>query len=441
MTSIATCIKKAGKALNKQDADAIREIVATGGVGVGAIDEHLEALNEELESLVAEINAAGGDLVKSKPLFSRRADDVVPDNPEGRPSAPASEPDQGIPHNLSQNAKYDVALAMAEENKALMDPILERISNRMGISMTSDIKSRESSIGKANRPNIIRDKNRPWWNVEYLKDIFRFNAELETYEHMPAVLEMLSQEMQAAGGMVIIKTDTDKVLNPLEFGWRPIAIDIQMPNGQVAEFYAAPKELIRDLRGSGHGLFERWRFRDVLLLNRRERRRYNKDEAASYALYTAALNEYLARTGQIESDVRAALIKVEASAASVTLRKSSAKSAPYIGYGALDIQTPSSSLNAEKSSSIMTTLESSLPIDTDISGSPFDNIVPLYSRQPQDKLGFFSGLSRAAQSLKQAKGAPAQILAAMRNFGGVKEEEIEWTGLAEFLEAKGDTVT
>ena len=441
MTSIATCIKKAGKALNKQDADAIREIVATGGVGVGAIDEHLEALNEELESLVAEINAAGGDLVKSKPLFSRRADDVVPDNPEGRPSAPASEPDQGIPHNLSQNAKYDVALAMAEENKALMDPILERISNRMGISMTSDIKSRESSIGKANRPNIIRDKNRPWWNVEYLKDIFRFNAELENYEHMPAVLEMLSQEMQAAGGMVIIKMDTEKVLAPGLFGWRPIAVDIQMPNGQVAEFYAAPKELIRDLRGSGHNLFERWRFRDVDELNRREARRWKKDEAASTALYTAAFNEYLARSGQTESDVLASLNNLLASASSITATKSAAKSAK-VKPGDLVDQAPSSSRNAMSSSSMMTTRESSLPIDTDdISGSPFDNIVPLYSRQPQDKLGFFSGLSRAAQSLKQAKGNPKQILAAMRNFGGVKEEEIEWTGLAEFLEAKGDTVT
>lgn len=50
--------------------------------------------------------------------------------------------------------------------------------------------------------------------------------------------------------------------------------------------------------------------------------------------------------------------------------------------------------------------------------------------------GFYSGLAQAAQSLKQEKGTPDQMLGAMKKAGGVKQEELEWTGLPEFLRAK-----
>jgi hypothetical protein len=63
MTSLATCIKKAGKALNKRDADAIREIMADGLSAEDAIDEYLNVrLPAERAELEAEIEAAGGAL-------------------------------------------------------------------------------------------------------------------------------------------------------------------------------------------------------------------------------------------------------------------------------------------------------------------------------------------------------------------------------------------
>lgn len=53
-------------------------------------------------------------------------------------------------------------------------------------------------------------------------------------------------------------------------------------------------------------------------------------------------------------------------------------------------------------------------------------------------IGFYSALSRAAENLKQAKGTPRQMLASLRKQGGVKEEEIQWTGLEEWLNARAE---
>ena len=60
MTSLATCIRKAGKALNRDDAAAIREIMAEGGTAQQAVDEYLSVLADEKAALIAEIQEQGG---------------------------------------------------------------------------------------------------------------------------------------------------------------------------------------------------------------------------------------------------------------------------------------------------------------------------------------------------------------------------------------------
>src|SRR5690606_12158825 len=51
--------------------------------------------------------------------------------------------------------------------------------------------------------------------------------------------------------------------------------------------------------------------------------------------------------------------------------------------------------------------------------------------------GFCSVLKRAAERLTQERGTAAQFLAMLRNQPGVKAEELEWTGLEEYLRAQG----
>jgi len=54
--------------------------------------------------------------------------------------------------------------------------------------------------------------------------------------------------------------------------------------------------------------------------------------------------------------------------------------------------------------------------------------------------GFYSGLARAARNLKQEKGTGKQMLAMLTKMPGVKAEELDWTGVPEYLKAK-KTVT
>jgi len=60
MTSLATCIKRAGKALSRKDADAIREIMAEGGTAQEAVDEYLNEMQAERAALMDEIEIAAG---------------------------------------------------------------------------------------------------------------------------------------------------------------------------------------------------------------------------------------------------------------------------------------------------------------------------------------------------------------------------------------------
>ena len=54
---------------------------------------------------------------------------------------------------------------------------------------------------------------------------------------------------------------------------------------------------------------------------------------------------------------------------------------------------------------------------------------------------FYSGLTRAAEGLKQAKGTPEQMLAMLTKSPGVKKEEVDWSGVVPWLRAQTGTVT
>jgi len=58
----------------------------------------------------------------------------------------------------------------------------------------------------------------------------------------------------------------------------------------------------------------------------------------------------------------------------------------------------------------------------------------------QDDLGFYSAVEQTAMNMKRNKGSGQDFLGEIRNTKGVKEDEIKWMGLDEFLESK-DKVT
>jgi len=60
--------------------------------------------------------------------------------------------------------------------------------------------------------------------------------------------------------------------------------------------------------------------------------------------------------------------------------------------------------------------------------------------QGVDELGFYSAVSKAADEIQQPKGTGEQFLAQITKTPGVKQDEIMWTGLDDFLKSK-KTVT
>lgn len=66
--------------------------------------------------------------------------------------------------------------------------------------------------------------------------------------------------------------------------------------------------------------------------------------------------------------------------------------------------------------------------------------VGAYSLRDEDSREIFhSALTRTAEALPQAKGTPEQMLAMLRK--GAKEDEIKWTGVEDWLKARGSAVT
>lgn len=206
--------------------------------------------------------------------------------------------------NLTPEEKAAALARLTQENKAIVDPWLQHIDQVYGTQSKSNQKLFERILQKADRPSILADK--PWFNVEHIRDSFRFKTVLDDITDLPKILADAK-----AQGFEIIKPDTDKVLNPKEWGWRIAAFDMRMPNGQIVEYYLPVKEL-EEVKGANHLLFEKWRNIDVKTLTGDALKEYQADLRLSNERYQTAWEAYLKRTGQTEEDVRRALEEVQA---------------------------------------------------------------------------------------------------------------------------------
>ena len=66
---------------------------------------------------------------------------------------------------------------------------------------------------------------------------------------------------------------------------------------------------------------------------------------------------------------------------------------------------------------------------------------PRFQRASASKPTFFSALERGIEGVKQEKAPPGQWDGIIKNLPGVKQEEVEWSGLREFLHSHARSVT
>ena len=196
---------------------------------------------------------------------------------------------------------------MTSENQPIVQSFMRNIDESFGTNSSDNIKDPRKVVEKANRPSILEKK--PWHNISHVRDTYRFQTELEDFRDIPSMVKDLRRQ-----GIDLVKVDTDKMFSPKEWGWRMIAFDLRMPNGQIVEWYTPLREMNKQKRDVGHELFENWRNKTAAELA--------EDQDAYYAAikqskegYDRAFDEALDRLGLSRPEAEAEFRNMESSLA------------------------------------------------------------------------------------------------------------------------------
>lgn len=313
---------------------------------------------------------------EQRPARAPPDDDVIRetigDIPEPRPLArEASGPvgEAAVRNPLTFDASPEVKLqelkALTAENVPVVQKIVDTLNERLaGTKSKLNIKEDSNILSKASRPSILKKK--PWYGIEHIRDALRFKTVLDRIDQLPQIVDVLKEN-----GIGIEKVDTAKLLEPGEWGWRIVALDLRMPNGQLVEHYMPIKELESAKKSQGHKLFEKWRNTDVMKLAPEQRGDYLADLQKSKDLYQAAWEAAAARTGLDDTAALASLKSLEASASSLTA-SNSLKSSPVTGTSVR--QTPSTRTAATSGVKTTTVSGDSRNLKTDMGTS--SGIIP-----------------------------------------------------------------
>jgi len=269
-----------------------------------------------------------------------------------------------IPRDATPEQKLEAIRALTAENKPLVDDFIAQVDAELGTTSGSSIKGDEQIIEKSKRPSIIAEK--PWHDIEHVRDTFRFKSVIDTPKQLESIADKVKDQ-----GWEIVKVDVEKMATPKSWGWRFVALDMRMPNGQLVEYYMPLKELEAAKKSGGHELFEKWRNRDLSKLLEQDLREFEFDQTQSYEQYNSAYQSALSRAGLSESEALASAKKLadklSSTGAKASMKSSDEKLTPRD-------QTPSRREAAQPSSST-DTQDKSLLADTRISEpSEADNV-------------------------------------------------------------------
>lgn len=247
-----------------------------------------------------------------------------------------------IDPNASQEEKARQLIALTEANKPIVEAITKRLRDEFGLTHTelgpNNEKEFRKIIEKANRAEVKAKK--PWHDVEHIRDAFRFRAGIKKFEDIVSIVKVLLD-----AGVTIQKFDTAKMFDPGVWGWRPVAIDLIMPNGQMVEFYTSFSGLIdaqyhtdENHPVNNHDLYEKWRTKTADEI-KADYATWNKDREDSWNYYQRPWEAALESLGfKDEKAAAASFTKAVASAESLIEVKTSSSSN---AVGGSSVQDPS----------------------------------------------------------------------------------------------------
>jgi hypothetical protein len=204
-----------------------------------------------------------------------------------------------VPVNpISGNTEEKLAQlqTLTTENTPLVENFMQKIDSKYGTASKLSVKDPAEIVEKASRPSIL--EKQPWFDVEHVRDTFRFKTPVDNLEDLPKIAKDLKES-----GFEIIKVDTDKLLTPKGRGWRMVAFDLKAPNGQMIEYQVLPKEM-NAAGDAEHGIYEQFRNKDVATMTPEEQILKRRTDMAAQNLYTDAWEAYLKRTGQTEKEIK-----------------------------------------------------------------------------------------------------------------------------------------
>ena len=292
--------------VSRNVADAVRRAIADGdidgstvsvqgrGIDVEAEGDRLAAGPERLDEFDEPNGKGSQDQADAAETTLR--EETTPVQPE----VALEDITNSIPLDATPAEKVAALQELTATNRPIIDAFLKDLDAKYGTESKSSVKLPERILEKATRPSVLASK--PWHNVEHIRDSLRFKTQLDDITDLPAIINELRSEL----GAEIIKADVVKFMAPKEWGFRIVAFDLRMRNGQIVEYYLPLRE-IEAVKGVNHKLFEKWRNEDVVKLSAAQENAMRGDIAESFDRYQSAFDDYLARTGQSESEVAAAL--------------------------------------------------------------------------------------------------------------------------------------
>lgn len=209
-----------------------------------------------------------------------------------------------IDPSLPAHEKIKALQVLSRENEPSIQKLLSDIDSRYGTESKTSHKEPQAIADKANRQSIKDVK--PWHDVEHIRDSFRFKTVLKDLEDLPKIAEQIKE-----ANIEVIKTDTEKVLEPGPWGWRIAVFDLRMPNGQLVEYYLPVEEMEQAKKDGNHDLFEKWRNVDAEQLSDSEQEQYENALEQSNDKYDSAWQTYMDRTKQRPERVKEVLEKTE----------------------------------------------------------------------------------------------------------------------------------
>lgn len=245
--------------------------------------------------------SAGDMHTKDRPAFDKMYEGLL--RGEGVRASEA-EITSDIDRDAAPEEKVKQLTDMTAANEPVVREFISTLDRELGTRSKSNRKAPDKILEKSRRPSIKAEK--PWFDVEHVRDSFRFKSVIDNITS----LQDIAKKIREAGWQVV-KVDTPKVLQPAEWGWRIVSVDLKMPNGQIVEYYMPVAELEQAKRRVNHELFERWRNEDLSKLGAEQIKAFERDIIASRRLYNAAWKAYLRRVGQSVEDVKAALSSFE----------------------------------------------------------------------------------------------------------------------------------